>query len=393
MLNVEALHKQYVTDTGAVDALRGISFEVQPGEIYTLLGPSGCGKSTTLRAVAGLEVPNAGQIVIGDNVVYSREMGINRNADRRGVGMVFQSYAIWPHMTVFDNVAFPLRHGNFKVPKNQVRDMTTRALELVHLESMANRSAPLLSGGQQQRVALARALVYQPSVLLLDEPLSNLDAKLRVEMRGEIQSLIKQLGLTGLYVTHDQEEALAISDRIAVMNDGLIDQEGTPDEVYNHPVNAFVAGFVGKSNFLRGRVAEVTPEDLRMAYGGSVISAGRQASPDALKVGDDVLIMVRHEDVVAHNGQVAPPPNSLPAKLVKVTFLGGRSHCEFEIDGLPFEAEFPGRSNFSAGDTFHVELPPDSVRVFAHDERDLKRLAEQTDQSSATMAEASPSTG
>ena len=236
---------------GTVPAVRGVSFDVLPGEQLTLLGPSGCGKTTTLRAIAGLEQPTAGEIRIDGNIVYSSDARIKIRAEKRGLSMVFQSYAIWPHMTVFENVAYGLR-----VRRTEAAELTEKvhhALDLVQMRSFASRRAAQLSGGQQQRVALARAFVFQPSVLLFDEPLSNLDAKLRADMRIELRELQHRLGITSVYVTHDLEEALAMSDRIVVMRDGLIEQTGTPDEIYRLPSNAFVADFVGSANLIRGR--------------------------------------------------------------------------------------------------------------------------------------------
>jgi iron(III) transport system ATP-binding protein len=236
---------------GTVPAVRGVSFDVLPGEQLTLLGPSGCGKTTTLRAIAGLEQPTAGEIRIDGNIVYSSDARINIRAEKRGLSMVFQSYAIWPHMTVFENVAYGLRVRRTEAA--ELSEKVHHALDLVQMRSFASRRAAQLSGGQQQRVALARAFVFQPSVLLFDEPLSNLDAKLRADMRIELRELQHRLGITSVYVTHDLEEALAMSDRIVVMRDGLIEQTGTPDEIYRLPSNAFVADFVGSANLIRGR--------------------------------------------------------------------------------------------------------------------------------------------
>src|SRR6187551_2301722 len=237
---------------GAVPAVRGVSFTVLHGEQLTLLGPSGCGKTTTLRAIAGLEKPVAGEIRIDGAPIYSAARDIHVPAEKRGLSMVFQSYAIWPHMTVFDNVAYGLRVRREEAAA--IRDKVMRALALVQMQAFADRRASQLSGGQQQRVALARAFVFQPSVLLFDEPLSNLDAKLRADMRIELRELQHRLGITSVYVTHDLEEALAMSDRIVVMKDGLIAQVGSPLEIYNHPRNAFVADFVGSSNLITGRL-------------------------------------------------------------------------------------------------------------------------------------------
>ena len=246
-IEVDRLELSY----GGVAAVRGVSFSVLPGEQLTLLGPSGCGKTTTLRAIAGLEQPTAGEIRIDGATVYSADRGINLRAEKRGLSMVFQSYAIWPHMTVFDNVAYGLRVR--RVGAAEITEKVHAALDMVQMRSFASRRAAQLSGGQQQRVALARAFVFQPSVLLFDEPLSNLDAKLRADMRIELRELQHRLGITSVYVTHDLEEALAMSDRIVVMRDGLIEQTGTPDEIYRLPNSAFVADFVGSANLIQGR--------------------------------------------------------------------------------------------------------------------------------------------
>ncbi|HUK40295.1 MAG TPA: ABC transporter ATP-binding protein, partial [Candidatus Acidoferrales bacterium] len=235
MLTVRNLQKNFVADNGSIQAVDSVSFNVPAGEFYTLLGPSGCGKTTTLQCIAGLEMPDAGEITLDDRLVFSRSANTVVPAHRRDIGMVFQSYAIWPHMTVFENVAFPLLHGRRRVPRSVVHERVMKALQLVQLSGLENRPAPFLSGGQQQRVALARAIVGEPKVLLLDEPLSNLDAKLREEMRFELRDLVLRLHTTTLYVTHDQIEALSMSDHIAVMNSGKIVQEGTPREIYLTP--------------------------------------------------------------------------------------------------------------------------------------------------------------
>src|SRR3954470_21025607 len=237
---------------GTVPAVRGVSFDVLPGEQLTLLGPSGCGKTPPLRAIAGLEQPTAGEIRIDGNIVYSSDARINIRAEKRGLSMVFQSYAIWPHMTVFENVAYGLRVRRTEAA--ELAEKVHQALDMVQMRSFASRRAAQLSGGQQQRVALARAFVFQPSVLLFDEPLSNLDAKLRGDMRIELRELQHRLGITSVYVTHDLEEALAMSDRIVVMRDGAIEQTGTPSEIYNAPRTSFVADFVGSSKLIRGRL-------------------------------------------------------------------------------------------------------------------------------------------
>jgi ABC-type Fe3+/spermidine/putrescine transport system ATPase subunit len=237
---------------GDVTAVDNIAFAIAPGELVTLLGPSGCGKTTTLRSVAGLETPTGGTIRLNGSAVYSARERRNVPAEKRGVSMVFQSYAIWPHMTVYDNVAYGLRVR--KLPQAEVRQNVERVLDLVQMRAFADRPASKLSGGQQQRVAVARAIAFSPSVLLFDEPLSNLDAKLRAEMRVELRELQRRLDITSLYVTHDQEEALAISDRVIVMNGGRIEQIGTPEDIYNRPQSRFVADFVGSANLIAGKV-------------------------------------------------------------------------------------------------------------------------------------------
>jgi len=241
-----------VISYGGYVAVKGISFEVRRGEHITSLGPSGCGKTTTLRSIAGLERPTGGSIILDGTPVFSAEHRINVPAERRGVSMVFQSYAIWPHMTVFENVAYGLRVRG--IPQKEIETKTHQALQLVQLHDAADRPASKLSGGQQQRVALGRAIAFSPAVVLFDEPLSNLDAKLRASMRLELKELQQRLGVSSVYVTHDQEEALAISDRVIVMNDGRIEQIGTPDEIYNQPVSGFVADFVGSANLLSGTI-------------------------------------------------------------------------------------------------------------------------------------------
>ena len=237
---------------GDATAVDGIGFDIASGEMVTLLGPSGCGKTTTLRAVAGLETPSGGSIRLNDETVYSAVERRNVPTEKRGVSMVFQSYAIWPHMTVFDNVAYGLRVR--KLPQAEVRQNVERVLGLVQMQDFSGRPASKLSGGQQQRVAVARAIAFSPNVLLFDEPLSNLDAKLRAEMRVELRELQRRLDITALYVTHDQEEALAISDRVIVMNGGRIEQIGTPEDIYNRPRSRFVADFVGSANLIAGTV-------------------------------------------------------------------------------------------------------------------------------------------
>ena len=266
MLSVRSLYTEYANEHGAaVKAAQDVSFDVPEGKLFTLLGPSGCGKTTTLRSIAGLEKPTAGEIEVAGRFVYSSSKGIFVAPNKRNFGMVFQSYAIWPHMNVFQNVAFPLEVR--RLPKKEIRDKVMRVLQAVALDELVDRDATKLSGGQQQRLALARALVMEPKLLLLDEPLSNLDAKLRDRMRSELKRLQRDLNLTTVYVTHDQSEALALSHEIAVMNEGRVVQVGTPRQIYEQPTEKFVADFVGSTNFIGGTVETSRGRELRRALG------------------------------------------------------------------------------------------------------------------------------
>lgn len=282
---------------GAVTAVDGVSLDVAPGELYFLLGPSGCGKTTLLRCLAGFYELDGGAIRLDGKDISSVP------AYRRDTGMVFQSYALWPHMTVRENVAFGLRMR--RTPAAELAERTDRALRVVRMESMAARRPNELSGGQQQRVALARALVVHPRCLLLDEPLSNLDAKLRLEMRGEIRRICKEAGLTAVYVTHDQKEALSIADRIAVLRDGRVEQTGIPEEIYRRPRSTFVAGFVGETNFLPGRVTAVSTGACRVSTAAGELTAALPGAGPT--VGRAVTLSIRPESV-----RLTPPPADAP---------------------------------------------------------------------------------
>src|SRR5262245_34083471 len=322
-VKVSGLAKSFEAMDGRVNALQGVDFEVTPGEFYTLLGPSGCGKSTTLRCIAGLERPDGGEIAIGDNVVASGATFVPPN--ERPIGMVFQSYAIWPHMSVFKNVAFPLKQARSKLAKSQISERVMEALALVQMEGLADRPAPYLSGGQQQRVALARALVSKPEVLLLDEPLSNLDARLREEMRFELRDMQARLGITSIFVTHDQAEAMTLSDRIIVMRGGHIEQEGRPEDVYQRPRTPFVMDFLGRANHLPARIA-LDDDGRRIA-----IVAGGCGVPllDAAEWDDgaEVLLAFRPEAVRAH---AADRDGSWVGVVRSSIYVGG--HIEYLVD-------------------------------------------------------------
>ena len=306
-LEIERVSKSF----GSFVALKDVSAVVQPGELFFLLGPSGCGKTTLLRCIAGFYAPDSGRIRIGGRDVT------HLPPHKRDAGMVFQSYALWPHMTLAENVAFGLEMR--KVPRAEIRRRVAEALERVHMADRAKMRPNQLSGGQQQRVALARALVIEPQCLLLDEPLSNLDASLRLEMRVEIRRICKQAGLTAVYVTHDQKEALSIADRLAVMRDGAIEQIGTPSQVYREPVNRFVAGFVGEGNFLSGRVLAATVQGLTVETACGAWAAARSASEFA--VGDAVELCVRPE-AIRFDRPAAGAPNVLTGRYRESAYLG-----------------------------------------------------------------------
>ncbi|MFQ5612937.1 MAG: ABC transporter ATP-binding protein [Anaerolineae bacterium] len=311
-LRLVSLLKQF----GKTTAVDRINLEIQDGEIMTLLGPSGCGKTTTLRCIAGFLRPEAGQIFLGDRQVT------HLPPEKRDIGIVFQNYALWPHMTVYDNLAFGLQLK--RVPKAKVESRVAEALALVRLGGFAERYPRQLSGGQQQRIALARALIIEPRVLLLDEPLSNLDAQLREEMRFEIRELQQKLGITAVYVTHDQAEALALSDRIAVMNNGEITQIGTPEQIYNRPSSRFVAGFIGLSSFVEGVVTQIEG-----ATGCAVVTIGDQINicvpGDNLSLDQQVTLAIRPEHIRLRGNASEPVPESanlLEGEVIKAAYLG-----------------------------------------------------------------------
>jgi iron(III) transport system ATP-binding protein len=369
MLEVSELAKTFTTTTGErVDALGGISFTVEKGEVFSLVGPSGCGKSTTLRCIAGLERPTHGRITIDGRVVFDAEKGVFVPPDRRNLGMVFQSYAIWPHMNVFDNVAFPLvANRRRRAPRDEIRRRVAAALESVQMSGFADRSSTALSGGQQQRLAVARALVADPSLLLLDEPLSNLDVKLRHHMRFELQRIQQGFGLTTIYVTHDQEEALALSDRIAVMNHGEIVQLGAPEDIFLRPRTSFVADFIGSTNLLRADLlADVRDgQQARIRVSGSEF-AGRAVGD--LRVGDSVVLGIRPERIELVTGKPAGP-GSLTARVVTRNFAGTHMEYVLETDGQQFKLRTPDAAaeRLDVGSEVGVKLPAAACDVLPHD--------------------------
>jgi iron(III) transport system ATP-binding protein len=315
-------------------AVDGLSIDIAEGEVFTLLGPSGCGKSTTLRLVAGLEEPDEGTITFAGKAIVSVADGISLPPDKRNLGMVFQSYAIWPHMTVEENVGFPLKARKF--PSHEIKGRVEEVLDLVGMAGMEKRPGPLLSGGQQQRVALARALVTEPGILLLDEPFSNLDAKLREQMRLEVKLLQKRLNIAVLFVTHDQVEALSLSDRIALMNFGVVQQQGDPHMLYEEPANEFVRDFVGKTLLFRGRVETANPAGpmaIRVDGAPDCVVFGRNYDPDGIGTGTGAYIGVRPEDVeiVPATGDAAPP-GMIGGTVSAALFVGERIEYQVEVD-------------------------------------------------------------
>jgi putative spermidine/putrescine transport system ATP-binding protein len=325
VLRVRGLTKSY----GASPVVDNVSFDLGAGEILTLLGPSGCGKSTTLRMIAGLDQPDAGEVWIRGRLVASPESNVMVPPEGRKVGLVFQSYAIWPHMTVAENIGYPLKVR--RVARETIESKVAELILLVKLDGLGGRMPTELSGGQQQRVALARALVYEPDLLLLDEPLSNLDSVLRKEMRSQIKLLQSRLATTVLYVTHDQEEAMALSNRIAVMNRGRIEQLGPPDAVYEQPSTRFVRDFVGETIRLRG-VTQGDAQPLRVEIGGGVIEAAG-VDRGRLHSGCAVEVSMRPEDLRLQ-ASAAPGDNCLAGRVIDVTYYGGRLECAIRLDGL-----------------------------------------------------------
>jgi len=342
----------------AVDA---VSLAVQPGEFVTLLGPSGCGKTTTLRCIAGLERPDAGEIRIGGELVASAPRGLHLNPEARNIGMVFQSYAVWPHMTVFDNVAYGLRVR--RLGRARVAERTRRALDLVGLGPLAGRYATRLSGGQRQRVALARALAYEPRVILFDEPLSNLDAKLREQMRIELVRLQKETGITSIYVTHDQTEALVMSDRVVVMDRGVIQQVGDPRTIYAQPANAFVASFLGVANLLPGRLLGRTGGlcDLEVAVGdGRPPLRLRTAGGDGVLPDQRVVLTVRPEDLaLSRHRPGAGALNVIEGEVVDTVYLGSFLDCRVRVGPHEMDVQIDHDEELAPGQTVFLSFEPE----------------------------------
>ena len=330
-------------------AVHDTSLDIAPGEFVTLLGPSGCGKTTTLRMIAGFESPDEGEIYLGDEAINILP------PNKRDTAMVFQSYALLPHYNVFDNVAYGLKLR--KVPKEEIKERVTKILELVELSGMEARMTNQLSGGQQQRVALARALVLEPSVLLFDEPLSNLDAKLRVSMRTEIRRIQQKTGITAVYVTHDQSEAMALSDRIIIMNKGVVAQMGTPQEIYYHPNSEFVADFIGEANFLKGVCKGLDGDHALLEVAGTEV---RVAAVENMKVGETYTIVLRPESAGL------APEGALQCKVVLSCFMGAYQNYHVMVgDTLVKLTDYDPKNHhiYRVGDTCALTFRPDGVHI------------------------------
>ena len=343
-----------------VVAVNHIRLEVKEGEILTLLGPSGCGKTTTLRCVAGLERPEEGDIVIDGKPMFSEGFV---QPSKRGIGMVFQNYAVWPHMKVFDNIVYGLRIQ--RIPRQSVQERGGQVLELVGLTGLGERYPNQLSGGQQQRVALARALVRNPKVLLLDEPLSNLDAKLREKMRFEIKSLVRRMGLTSVYVTHDQAEAMVISDRIVVMDSGNVVQIGAPEEIYKKPANRFVADFIGTMNFMSGEVVQVL-QDTDAVYVRTEFSEKmlcKTTDTTAIMPGKKVYASIRPEDVEVFTEPPQARENLFKGTIVHKAYLGNFLYFFVSVNGTMLRVQVPYHVPQEEGQELYLFLNPQKCMI------------------------------
>ena len=358
MISISELHKEFIVDDGKVVALNKLNIEVNAGEFFVIVGASGSGKTTLLRSVAGLETPDSGKINISDRTIFSNKPAVWVPPQDRGFGMVFQSYAVWPHLTVFDNVALPLREGTQKIARNDVRARVQEALAMVQLEEQIDRPSTLLSGGQQQRVALARAIAVNPKVLLMDEPLSNLDARLREDVRGKIRDLAKNLGATVLYVTHDQIEAMAVADKIALMSFGKLLQFGSPIDLYNKPNCAEVAEFFGTVNWLPGELK------------GNLVQTqiGDFSTKNKIITDTKVWLGIRPENLSFPDEVYSPKPNHIKAKLRNSVFLGD----QYTFEAFSSETILHGKSRIAPklqDEQLHIAVDPDDVMIFPADEK------------------------
>ncbi|MGB6102985.1 MAG: ABC transporter ATP-binding protein [Pusillimonas sp.] len=354
-IRIEGLRKHYQSDGKTVKALDGVDLTIPANEIFTLLGPSGCGKTTLLRCIVGLETPDEGEIRIGGEVMWSSARGVAVPPERRGLGMVFQTYAIWPHMSVFDNVAYPLQIRG--MARDAIRDKVTRALQFVQLEGVDKRSATKLSGGQQQRVALARALVAEPKVILFDEPLSNLDAKLREETRKELKTFLGALNITAVYVTHDRVEALALSDSIAVMQAGNIVEIGSPQKIYFNADHRYVADFIGRANLIKVRTAGREGDLTVVESGLGTLHCQSRDLPE----GSAATLCIRPEFVHvdrAEDGLLQAGQNIIHGQVASLEFVGEVYEADIRVGQERLLARLDPDLPVKVGDTVSIRLAP-----------------------------------
>jgi iron(III) transport system ATP-binding protein len=365
MVQIEGLEKYFGEDKERVHVLKGVSLNVPEGSLYTFLGPSGCGKTTTLRCVAGLERPDGGRISIGGHTVFASGERVYVPTNKRPIGMVFQSYAIWPHMTVAENVGYPLTIH--RRPKAEIRRRVTDVLKVVGLDGLEDRPAPKLSGGQQQRVAFARALVNEPKVMLLDEPLSNLDAKLRVQMRSEIKALQRRTNITTIFVTHDQSEALAISDQIAVMHGGKLIEIGAPHDLYTRPKRRFTATFLGLTNLIEGKVVDVDGDSRpgKMETKKGILSFLPSAK---LSKNQAAVISIRPENIPLHKEKPACMDNVLEGTVTEAIFMGDAYQCKVAVGDDVLSVHTHPFNAVNPGDKVYLHLDPGSCNGLPADD-------------------------
>lgn len=359
MIKCRNLYKHYREGRSKqVVALEDVSLDVRDGEFYVLLGPSGSGKTTTLRAIAGLEHPDSGSIEMAEELVFSSEQQLRIAPEQRPIAMVFQSYALWPHMNVYNNIAFPLRRGLRRIPSKNIKPRVERAAEILNLNGYLHRAVSQLSGGQQQRVALARAIALEPSVLLMDEPLSNLDARLRTRLRTELKELTSSLGITTVYVTHDQTEAMVMGDRIAVMEAGKILQEGTPTELYQLPNSLAVARFLGDMNLVDASAEHTTAGSYRVTTNGGNLQA---SSTSIIQDKRKVTLGFRVEDALL---SIEKKNNGLPATVISRHYLGEAQLYQLRTGGTTIQARAPKAQVFEPGTQVFVEIDAAHCMLF-----------------------------
>ena len=359
-IHIKSVSKDFFSEGKRIKALANVDLTIPANQIFTLLGPSGCGKTTLLRCIVGLETPASGEIAIGEEIVYSKEKNIFVPPEKRGLSMVFQTYAIWPHLTVFDNVAYPLQIR--KESKEEIRSKVEKTLRFVQLEGFENRPATKLSGGQQQRVALARALIPEPKVILFDEPLSNLDAKLREETRKELRSFLTELKITAVYVTHDRIEALSLSDTIAVMKDGRIVDIGTPKNIYFNSDHRFVADFIGQANLIDGKVTAI--ENSYTIVDSSMGTIACQKNPHAA-VGDAVTLCIRPEFIKVLEKDTSGGTNIFQGRVESLLFVGDSYEGEVIIAKTRLIIRIEPTTILEKGDEISLSFDPDHCFVLS----------------------------